>query len=82
MAEKELYTESEWERVAPKWKFWNKQEIKTIHCTKCDWKYLVRRTYNGAMAMHAASFGLQVSLMMHADKHQTKKKAKMKADNK
>jgi hypothetical protein len=74
MAKKELYAESEWTRVAPKWKFWNKQERKVISCTKCDWQYPVNRTHHSAMGMHAASFGLSTSLWLHAEKHQPKKK--------
>ena len=73
---KEPFIESDWVRVAPNWKFWNKQEIKTISCTNCDWQTSINRKYRGAMAGYAMMFGVKTSIMYHMEKHEKPKKAK------
>lgn len=74
--DKEPYTFTEWTRVAPKWKFWNKQETATISCTakNCEWTTHIHRRHNGALAAHASSWGLQARLILHTDAHKTNKK--------
>jgi len=78
MGKKEPFIESDWVRVAPDWKFWNKQEVKTISCVKCDWKTTINRRHSGAMAGYASMYGTQLSIMMHMDKHAVAKSKKAK----
>lgn len=73
---KELYEESEWVRVAPNWHFWNKQQVKTISCTKCDFKRTFNRRHRSAVLANLSSQGLMIALRLHATDHAPKKKKK------
>jgi len=70
---KELFVESGWVRVAPNWKFWNKQEIKTISCTKCDFKRTFNRIHRGPVLANLSRQGLTMALMLHSTEHPKKK---------
>lgn len=72
---KDDFVETDWARSAPKWQFWNKQQVKTISCTKCEWSRTMRRIHRSAMSAHLSTWNLSMSLLFHAEEH-AKKKAK------
>lgn len=73
---KELFTISDWVRVAPNWQFWNKQQVQIISCTKCDFQRHFKRTHRGAVSAYLSQESLRIALVLHAQEHAPKKKAK------